>query len=367
MGMIVSRPFRRSWCRPMALALAVLVPAGCSTWEPQRLGKTVYVDSQPQGAAIYRTDEYGEHQVGASPAVDIVATDGEIYRRSGWCWALPGILGMAALGATISYTDGTPDPSTGEKTRMTSDLVGGAICAAVSLAGSIYCLLRPADGATRQLSALGSKSLAYRAVADGYQSDMQREPLTAGDAHLLFKLRPLDGSHPSSGSLSNLQPGRPFGTRPRNSIVGGAGSGVQNPRHLAVLEFQGKGLDDDILMTLSDTARGGALGGIEGRGIAVMTRENMLVLLRDMGKKECGEGDCEVETARNLGADFVVSGRVVRMERLYVVTLKLHETKGGTLLGTTTAEGASQVDVLRLLRERGRRLVSEGLRLQDGQ
>jgi TolB-like protein len=89
-----------------------------------------------------------------------------------------------------------------------------------------------------------------------------------------------------------------------------------------------------------------------------MTRENMLVLLRDMGKKECGEGDCEVETARNIGADYVISGKVVRVEQSYFVTLKLHETQGGSLLGTDTVEGASQVDLLRSLREHARQLTA---------
>jgi hypothetical protein len=41
-----------------------------------------------------------------------------------------------------------------------------------------------------------------------------------------------------------------------------------------------------------------------------------------------------------------------------IVTLKLHETKGGSLLGTDTVEGASQVDLLRSLRERGRQLLT---------
>jgi hypothetical protein len=41
-----------------------------------------------------------------------------------------------------------------------------------------------------------------------------------------------------------------------------------------------------------------------------------------------------------------------------MVTLKLHETKGGSLLGTDTVEGASQVDLLRSLRERGRQLLT---------
>lgn len=128
-------------------------------------------------------------------------------------------------------------------------------------------------------------------------------------------------------------------------------------QRLAVLEFQSRGFEDDVLMALSDTVRGGVLQGLQGHGVAVMTRENMQVLLKDMGKRECEEGDCEVETARNIGADYVVSGKVVRVEKTYVVTLKLHESKGGSLLGTDTVEGASTVDLLHSLGERGRRLI----------
>jgi hypothetical protein len=129
-------------------------------------------------------------------------------------------------------------------------------------------------------------------------------------------------------------------------------------KRMAVLEFSGKNMDEDILMTFSDTVRGGALQGLEPHGVVVMTRENMMVLLRDMGKKDCGEGDCEVETARNIGADYVISGKVVRIEQIYAVTLKLHETQGGSLLGTDTAEGTSQIDLLRSLREHARQLTT---------
>jgi TolB-like protein len=129
-------------------------------------------------------------------------------------------------------------------------------------------------------------------------------------------------------------------------------------KRMAVLEFQGKNMDEDILMTFSDTVRGGALQGLDPHGVVVMTRENMQVLLRDMGKKECGEGDCEVETARNIGADYVISGKVVRIEQIYAVTLKLHETQGGSLLGTDAVEGTSQIDLLRSLREHSRQLVT---------
>ena len=53
----------------------------------------------------------------------------------------------------------------------------------------------------------------------------------------------------------------------------------------------------------------------------------------------------------------MVSGKVVRVEKTYVVTLKLHESKGGSLLGTDTVEGTSTVDLLHSLGERGRLLM----------
>ena len=74
--------------------------------------------------------------------------------------------------------------------------------------------------------------------------------------------------------------------------------------------------------------------------------------------QETGQRLPEVETARNIGADFVISGKVVRVEQLYVVTLKLHETKNGSLLSQDTVEGASQVDLMRSLREHARQLTT---------
>jgi len=130
---------------------------------------------------------------------------------------------------------------------------------------------------------------------------------------------------------------------------------------LAVLEFKGANLKADILDTMSDAVRGGASNALAGTGINVMTRESMLVLLKEMGIKECTEGDCEVETARNIGSDYVISGRIVQMDGSYVATLKLHETKRGTLLGTGDAEAERQKDLWRALKEQGRKLVAEKL------
>ena len=74
----------------------------------------------------------------------------------------------------------------------------------------------------------------------------------------------------------------------------------------------------------------------------VMTRENLLVLLQASGKKleEC-EGECEVDTGRRIGADLIVSGVIQKIGTHYKITLRLHETKEGRLLGSAVASGSS--------------------------
>jgi formylglycine-generating enzyme required for sulfatase activity len=128
-------------------------------------------------------------------------------------------------------------------------------------------------------------------------------------------------------------------------------------KRLAVLEFKGTKIESEVLDNFSDEVRGGAVEGLAGRGVLVMTRESMLVLLKEMGKKECNEGDCEVETAKNIGADFVVSGSVAKIDGVYVVTLKLFETAKANLLATARIEAKSQLEVSRQLRQHGRTLA----------
>jgi hypothetical protein len=132
-------------------------------------------------------------------------------------------------------------------------------------------------------------------------------------------------------------------------------------QRLAVLEFSGRQIEGDVLGAFTDAVRGGAVEGLTGRDVKVMTRENMMVMLRDMGKSECSEGDCDVETARNIGADFVVSASVVRIDDAFVVTLKLHEVKEGGLLATDTVQAKSQLETLNQLRQHGRDLVARNI------
>jgi tetratricopeptide (TPR) repeat protein len=111
---------------------------------------------------------------------------------------------------------------------------------------------------------------------------------------------------------------------------------------VAVLEFRSKLEGDEKKAVdagyLADVVRSAALKS--GPGIEVITRENLLVLLKAAGKslEEC-EGECEVETGRKVGADLVVSGDLLRFGSSFKLALKLHDTRSGKLLSTAIANG----------------------------
>ncbi|MBS2024464.1 MAG: hypothetical protein JST92_18850 [Deltaproteobacteria bacterium] len=117
---------------------------------------------------------------------------------------------------------------------------------------------------------------------------------------------------------------------------------AQAPRRVAVLEFENE-LDKSEKIDrvyFSDAVRG--LISDSKRGLTVMSRENVLVLLSSSGKKleDCA-ALCEVETGRLLGADLVVSGRMTKVGRRYKLTLRVHATGEGVLLASAQASGES--------------------------
>jgi len=126
-----------------------------------------------------------------------------------------------------------------------------------------------------------------------------------------------------------------------------AGTPALAVERLAVLELAGGNLTQDEHSILSDEVRGVMVKTLAGR-VQVMTRENMEVMLSDMGiDAACvAEGACEVETARNLGVDYVVTGSVGKMGDLLMVSLKLHDTGNGQLLASERAKGSDSIDLL---------------------
>jgi len=95
---------------------------------------------------------------------------------------------------------------------------------------------------------------------------------------------------------------------------------------------------------VADRLRAEVLGA--GIGARVISRENMLVLLQAQGKQlEDCEGECEVETGRRIGADLVVSGDLLRVGDTLKASLRLHDTRAGTLVGAATAAGVTAEDL----------------------
>ncbi len=72
----------------------------------------------------------------------------------------------------------------------------------------------------------------------------------------------------------------------------------------------------------------------------LIDRENVQVLLQAQGRDlaDC-EGECEVDTARRLGADLVISGDLLRFGSTLKLNLRLHEVASSKRLATEQASG----------------------------
>ena len=115
---------------------------------------------------------------------------------------------------------------------------------------------------------------------------------------------------------------------------------------LAVLDLRtySKDVTVDQARYFTDLVRSSTLKAAPG--IEVMTRENILVLLQASGKKleEC-EGECEVDTGRRIGADYIVTGEIQGIGKRLKIALRLHDTREGRLLGSTIASGNSMEEL----------------------
>jgi hypothetical protein len=180
---------------------------------------------------------------------------------------------------------------------------------------------------------------AERMKQDAREREMNRQRETAA-------------SPPTSSLSTAFEPIRPAKTPAWLQKAGGKGDGgLDKESRLAVLEFSGP-LEATVLMVLSDEVRGVALKAVAEHHCSVMTRESMAVILRDMGRGECEEGDCDVDTGRSIGADLVVSGSVAEIEGTFVATLKLHETARGDLLAIVQTKSVRNKLELREVIER---------------
>ena len=123
-------------------------------------------------------------------------------------------------------------------------------------------------------------------------------------------------------------------------LLAGAAVPAQTPL-LAVLEFHNEvpGIDRETDRNgdyLADVAR----TVVAARDLRVMTRENLVILLGTTGRSvsDCVD-KCEIETGRLIGADFVLSGTIVRFGEELRLSMRLHQTSDGTMLAGEVVGG----------------------------
>jgi hypothetical protein len=133
-------------------------------------------------------------------------------------------------------------------------------------------------------------------------------------------------------------------------------------QRIAVLALQGKKLSNDVLNLISDEVRAGVLDATKGQNFVVMSRENMSIMLKDMGKDlSCLEGECEVETGRNIGAAYVLSGTVLKMDGSWVCSLKVHAVDTGALVAADKVVARKALELSDDVRVLATRLMRDAL------
>jgi hypothetical protein len=130
----------------------------------------------------------------------------------------------------------------------------------------------------------------------------------------------------------------------------------QNLPRLAVLDFR----DEAQLPTferaaLADSVRGAALNA----PFMVMTKENMVALLPPGTDLESCIDDCEVEVGRTLGAHYIITGIVGRIDQRLQLLLRLYETQSGSLRGQSTITAKTVGEMQPKVRRRSLQMLIE--------
>lgn len=139
------------------------------------------------------------------------------------------------------------------------------------------------------------------------------------------------------------------------------GNAFADAHRIAVLELHSvQPVEEGFLHSLSEEIRNTLVRNVDASLYMVMTRENTLQILKDMGKDaSCISGSCEVEIARNIGADYVISGAVTKLEGTYIASLKLHAAKSGALLSGHSVRNTKMLAMLDQIPEATRLLLSD--------
>lgn len=150
---------------------------------------------------------------------------------------------------------------------------------------------------------------------------------------------------------------------PRNKILGlgllllafgVAHEATAAERLLAVLpldvRFTKGRMDEAARRALEDLIRDEAANALSSSGWTVLSGENTYAVLRDNGvdPTHCGEGECHVQTARELNVEMFLSGAVQFVDDQLVASIRLMVTKTGRIVASERLEGTNTTALFRV-------------------
>jgi TolB-like protein len=120
-------------------------------------------------------------------------------------------------------------------------------------------------------------------------------------------------------------------------------SHAEEKLRIAVLELVNKaGVTDDEAYFLTDKVRRTASQTLPITHFTIMTSENIEEMLPpDMDLKKCTDAKCEVEMGRMIGAEYIVTGEILRYAGDLRVQVKVHHVPTGHFIGSADTDAGS--------------------------
>jgi len=106
--------------------------------------------------------------------------------------------------------------------------------------------------------------------------------------------------------------------------------------HLAVYDFQGRGIDSNTAIIFSDRFRAALVGSAK---IKVLERSEMDLVLNEQGFQKTGACDynaCLVEMGQLLGIQFMVAGAVGKVDNIFTFNLRMINIESGEIIYAIT-------------------------------
>jgi TolB-like protein len=120
-------------------------------------------------------------------------------------------------------------------------------------------------------------------------------------------------------------------------------------RKVAVIELLNQaGVTDQEAAYLTDKVRDAASRTLDRDNFLVITRESIQELLPpDMKLENCSDAKCEVEIGRRIGADYIVTGEILKFAGELRVNLKSLHSQSAAFVGSEAAAGKSLTELER--------------------